>query len=100
MPEPHLRQERAGEPAYYTDADGTVWRILDCTWRRGGWAWRNPIAHQATHRIFRAADGTRRVHAFTAGEPRDLELALLEAQLRAAGYLGDGAFDASRQQPR
>jgi hypothetical protein len=38
-----LNQADAGEPAYYTDGDATVWRVLDCTWHTGGWAWRNPV---------------------------------------------------------
>jgi hypothetical protein len=40
------------------------------------------------------------VHTFKLGEDRELELALLEQQLRAAGYLGNMAFDSRRQQPR
>ena len=93
------------EPLYHTDDAGARWRVYDCAYGKPPAA---PFVTKrlelgdprATGRYFVGEDGTKRVHAFVAGEGRGHDPETLARQLRSAGYLGRREpFDASSLDP-
>jgi hypothetical protein len=79
--------ERSQDPVYFTDAADVRYRVLDATMRDGRWVYANPPASWAAYRLFRPAEGQRRLYRFTAGEPRAPDGAELERQLRRAEFM-------------
>ncbi len=69
---------------YFTDAEGREWHVYDTVLRGGRHRALKLASPKATSRLFVAEDRTRMVHVFGQGEPRDLEVAHLERQLRLA----------------
>ena len=87
---------------YFTDADGREWHVYDTVLRGGRHRPRALGSPTATHRVFVAEDRTRMMHLFGQGEPRDLEVAHLERQLRLAkaGAAWAGSFQPLRRTRR
>ena len=61
---------RVGEAIYFTDASGVQYRVLDARMHDGKMVVANPLASWATYRVFRSAEGMRRLYLFKPGEPR------------------------------
>lgn len=74
------------KPLYHT-SDGVVYRVLDCTLRDFKRTCANPPAAWATTRIFRPAEGYRRLYVFIKGEDREPSPEALARQLRSAEYM-------------
>lgn len=77
----------ASDPVYFTDAAGVRYRVFDAAMSDGKTVVANPPAPWAKFRIFRPAEGHRRLYYFQPGETRAPDGAELERQLRVAAYL-------------
>ncbi len=69
---------------YFTDAAGREWHVYDCVLRGRTHRAVKLASAQARYRVFVAEDRTRMIHEFGDGEPRELDAAHLERQLRLA----------------
>jgi hypothetical protein len=85
---------------YFTASDGVVYRVLDVLMRDGRLRAGDPPTSWAKSRVFRPAEGWRRLYRFVAGESREPTAAELERQFAGAEYLETEAFDADTRQPR
>lgn len=90
----------ASEPVYFTDTAGVRYRVFDGTMKDGKTVVANPPAPWAKFRIFRPAEGSRRLYYFQPGEPRAPDGAELERQLRRAEYLPATATHEPAADPR
>ena len=79
--------DHSSQPVYFTDAAGVRYRVFDAVMRAGETIVANPPASWAKFRIFRPAEGSRRLYYFQPGEPRAPDAAELERQLRRAEFL-------------
>ncbi len=91
---------RSSGKLYFSAADGSVWRVHDCVFERGGFRRVATASARATSRVFVAANGLKRSPRFTRGESRERTESRLEAQLQKAGYPGSEKFDAKGRDAR
>lgn len=88
------------DPVYLAASDGVRYRVFDATMRQGKMAIANPPAAWAKFRVFRPAEGMRRLYYFQPGESRAPEPALLEQQLQRAEYLPAQKYEDKLIDPR
>lgn len=88
------------DPIYFTDATGVRYRVLDAIMRAGRMVHANPPAAWATFRVFRPAEGQRRLYYFRPGESRAPEPVLLEQQLQRAEWLPERPYESPSIDPR
>lgn len=88
------------ESIYVTDSAGVRYRVLDGIMRDGVMVVANPPAAWARFRVFRPAEGQRRLYYLKPGESKALEPALLEQQLHRAEYLPTEEPHAPAPDPR
>jgi hypothetical protein len=69
---------------YFTDAAGREWHVYDTVLRGRTHRAVKYSSPAATFRVFVAEDRTRMMYEFGDGEPRELDVAHLERQLRQA----------------
>jgi hypothetical protein len=73
-----------GDRTYFTDGDGTRWRVYDVTDSDGQLRAHRPPHRGAAYRAFVGATGSRRQYRFRTGDTHVLSAAALERQLRAS----------------
>ena len=78
---------RRGGAAFLVAADGSRWRVRDCSWARWAPQWTELASGLATHRIFTHADGVERIYAFGIGASRALTAEAAAEQLLHSEWL-------------
>ena len=81
------RVERAGNRVRFIDKSGAAWTIWDTMFDGGRHVRVLHGTSSAQYRVFVDQDEMRRLYRFGRGELRELDVAHLERQLRAAEYL-------------
>ena len=99
------RVERLEERAYFTDDEGTTWRVYDVAFRPplcapGERRAFPPPARQANYRWFVPREGYKRCYKFAPDDSRELTPEVLARQLEQAEYPATERFDPAARRPR
>ncbi len=99
------RVERLEQRVYFTDEQGTTWRVYDVVFgpplsapgeRRAV----RPPARQANYRWFVPREGYKRCYKFAPGDSREVTAEVLARQLERAEYPASERFDPATRGPR